>query len=477
MEVSSSSGRIEKFSGRPGSISLREFKATFSTVVCELELKYGANFTNAFAFKQLARYVHYEALDVYEQHSQRILGVTQVPNPAYAAAIATASQAALQAAIVQHGTVANNPAPVPTSVALSPQQLATAMVNIPPTIDSSTFSDPVGEFFRVLELEFPVKSSEKILQLATFSRQKGETLKMLYRRLLKLKDDTQSITDLEAAHRYLRSLEGTPDLHSQVLQRVFSEFGDSYTLLDVYTISEKLELAHAYYDASNMRPTSCARPQPPPATPTRSTHASSRTKTAHFAAPILPSCNYCGNPDHKAHECNIPSEELFCDYCGKEGHQEAVCFAKFPERKQLRQPRQNLPQPAAAPPPKGKAAQPSSQGFPSKSGFSKGSKKKEYQAAKKEVLQAQATKVNSLQSEVEELRAQLATLKGKSSQPAAHAQPVQGSGSGEGPPRSFLWPATRCHGWRVCSRGGAPIWSYGRICYIFLPFLLCSARG
>ncbi len=43
MEVNNSSGRIEKFSGRPGTISLREFKATFSTVVCELELKYGAN--------------------------------------------------------------------------------------------------------------------------------------------------------------------------------------------------------------------------------------------------------------------------------------------------------------------------------------------------------------------------------------------------------------------------------------------------
>jgi hypothetical protein len=51
MEVSSSSGRIEKFSGRLGTISLREFKATFSTVVCELELKYGANYTEAFAFK------------------------------------------------------------------------------------------------------------------------------------------------------------------------------------------------------------------------------------------------------------------------------------------------------------------------------------------------------------------------------------------------------------------------------------------
>jgi hypothetical protein len=44
----------------------------------------------------LARYVHYEALDVYEQHSARILGVTQIPNPAYAIAITIASQAALQ---------------------------------------------------------------------------------------------------------------------------------------------------------------------------------------------------------------------------------------------------------------------------------------------------------------------------------------------------------------------------------------------
>jgi hypothetical protein len=76
MEVNGSFGRIEKFSGRPGTISLREFKATFSIVACELEFKYGANYTEAFAFKQLAHYVHFEALDVYEQHFARILGVT-----------------------------------------------------------------------------------------------------------------------------------------------------------------------------------------------------------------------------------------------------------------------------------------------------------------------------------------------------------------------------------------------------------------
>ncbi len=75
---SSSSGRIEKFNGRSSTISLREFKATFPIVVCELELKYGPNYTEVFAFKQLVHSVYYEALDVYEQHSSRIFGVTQI---------------------------------------------------------------------------------------------------------------------------------------------------------------------------------------------------------------------------------------------------------------------------------------------------------------------------------------------------------------------------------------------------------------
>ncbi len=109
-------------------------------------------------------------------------------------------------------------------------------------------------------MKFLVKNSEKFLQLAIFSRQNDETLKMLYRRLLKLKKDTQSIVDLEAAHRYLRSLEDIPTLHAQVLQQVFAEFGDSYTLLDVYNISKKLELAHAHYEANTMRPPSHSRP-------------------------------------------------------------------------------------------------------------------------------------------------------------------------------------------------------------------------
>jgi hypothetical protein len=134
--------------------------------------------------------VHYEALDVYKQHSTRILGVIQIPNPAYATAIATTSQATLQAVIAHHGTMPNNPNLVPTSLNLSPQQLIAATANIPPTTDASAFANPVGEFFRVLELEFPVKSFEKILRLSTFSQQKDETFKMLYRRLLKLKDNT-----------------------------------------------------------------------------------------------------------------------------------------------------------------------------------------------------------------------------------------------------------------------------------------------
>ncbi len=87
--------------------------------------------------------MHYEALDVYEQHSLMILGITWIPNPTYA----TTSQAALQVVIAHHGIVPNNPDLIPTSVNLSPQQLIVAIVNIPPTIDAPAFVDPVGEFF------------------------------------------------------------------------------------------------------------------------------------------------------------------------------------------------------------------------------------------------------------------------------------------------------------------------------------------
>jgi hypothetical protein len=76
MEVNNSFGKIEKFNERLGTICLKGFKITFSTVVCELELKYGVNYTEAFTFKQLACYVHCEALDVYEHHSPKILGIT-----------------------------------------------------------------------------------------------------------------------------------------------------------------------------------------------------------------------------------------------------------------------------------------------------------------------------------------------------------------------------------------------------------------
>jgi len=75
--------------------------------------------------------------------------------------------------------------------------------------------------------------------------------------------------------------------------------------------------------------------------------------------------------------------------------------------------------------------------LPTKGNSNKNTKKKEHNADKKEVFQAHAIQVQTLQNELESLKAQLANLKGKSSQPASHAQPIQGSGSHEGPPRSF----------------------------------------
>jgi hypothetical protein len=64
----------------------------------------------------LARYVHYEALDVYEQHFSRIFSIAQIPNQAYATTITTAFQATLQTTIAHHGVVLNNPDPVSTLV-------------------------------------------------------------------------------------------------------------------------------------------------------------------------------------------------------------------------------------------------------------------------------------------------------------------------------------------------------------------------
>ncbi len=162
-----------------------------------------------------------------------------------------------------------------------------------------------------------------------------------------------------------------------------------------------------------MRPPSRSRLQLPLAAPTRSTHSSSRTKAVHSATPILPSCNHCGNPAHKTSECNIPSEDLFCDYCGKEGHQEFVCFAKFPEQKQLRLQRQNLPTSFTVPQPKAKAPQPSTHALPTKGNSNKNTKKKEHNVDKREVLQA--IQVQTLQNELESLKVQLANIKGKSS--------------------------------------------------------------
>ncbi len=96
-----------------------------------------------------------------------------------------------------------------------------------------------------------------------------------------------------------------------------------------------------------------------------------------------------------------------------------------------------MPASSDVPQPKAKAPQPSIQALPTKGNSNKNAKKKEHNAYKREVFQAHAIQVQTLQNELESLRAQLDNLKGKSSQPASHAQPVQDSRSREGPPKSF----------------------------------------
>jgi uncharacterized protein YgiM (DUF1202 family) len=93
-----------------------------------------------------------------------------------------------------------------------------------------------------------------------------------------------------------------------------------------------------------------------------------------------------------------------------------------------------LPTSPVAPKPKAKALQHSTQAFPTKGNSNKNVMIKEHNVDK-EVLQAHVARVQTLQNELESLRAQLANVKGKSSQLANHAQHVQSSGSQEGPLR------------------------------------------
>jgi len=79
------------------------------------------------------------------------LGITQIPNPAYAIDIVMSSQVALQVAIAHHGIVPNNPDRKSISINFSPQQLISTTINIPPTIDAPSFNDPVGEFNHALK--------------------------------------------------------------------------------------------------------------------------------------------------------------------------------------------------------------------------------------------------------------------------------------------------------------------------------------
>ncbi len=97
------------------------------------------------------------------------MGITQIPNLAYATTIATAFRTTLKVASTPHGTMPNNPNLIPTSINLSFQQFIIATTNIPPTIDALAFTNPMGEFFQVIDLEFLIKSFKKKLQLDTFS--------------------------------------------------------------------------------------------------------------------------------------------------------------------------------------------------------------------------------------------------------------------------------------------------------------------
>jgi hypothetical protein len=139
---------------------------------------------------------------------------------------------------------------------------------------------------------------------------------------------------------------------------------------------------------------------------TRSSHYSSRAKAMHSTAPILPSCNYCGNHAHKVSECNIPFKDLFCAYCGKRDIKSCL-FCQISETKVTSIITVKFTNIFRCLSTKSQGTSAFHSSFPTKGNSNKNVKKKEHNANKREVLQAHAIQDQILQNELKSLKANL----------------------------------------------------------------------
>ncbi len=135
----------------------------------------------------------------------------------------------------------------------------------------------------------------------------------------------------------------------------------------------------------------------------------------HSTTPILPSYNYYGNPTHKVNECNIPFKDLLLLLLWVRGTLGSYLFCQVPRTKATPINMTKFASIFCCLSPKTKAPQPSTQAFPTKGNSNKNVKKSEQNVDKREVLEAHVVQVQSMQNELESLRAQFANLKNKSS--------------------------------------------------------------
>lgn len=339
------SSRDNRFSGRPGTQTLREFKAFVTSMISRFKFKHGTNYTALYMFEQLPLCIVDETLDLYDLHVVRLTETRPGPNPAHRQALQLAYDNRLAAVVAAHrqgvtaGTIDPAVTPEPTTITLTPAEMAAATVNISRDIPVPVFNDPVAEFFTVLDAAFPLKSPEKVAELSNFVRKKSETLQMMYRRMQKLRDDTQMLTDADAAVKFLDALEADTYLHFHLVNALFDRFGDTYTLTQVYETAERLELAHVHYATSHRKAYASYKGTFTPKHGHASTSgekASTKSttpkasKTAHAAEATSSTirCNYCANPDHIAPQCKCPRDALYCTTCKRTSHVSAVCGAQ-----------------------------------------------------------------------------------------------------------------------------------------------------
>lgn len=199
----SKSQRDELYTGRHGTLPLREFEDRFLAIMADVQMRYD-KYSDEYALLQMPRYLGGEAAQVFREFKNTMQ--------------------------VKHGSKS--------------AKLEAGVADLSKRVAGSSSGTMVQSMFDILREEFPTDSAEKMDEVTRFAFKPGESLKSAYLRLKQLIIDTELRNPRDAAEDFLAAL---PIRHrAKVTGAVHLLYGKKYDLKQAYEIAERIVPADAY---------------------------------------------------------------------------------------------------------------------------------------------------------------------------------------------------------------------------------------